>query len=410
MLTAQAGADLLDPKSWRKEAEPVMKSSAANGQYGPGHNSFTTTPDGKTDLLVYHARNYRDIKGDSLLDVNRHTRAQVIHWRADGSPDFGAPVADLGQVAAKPLFRDPVFDGAADPVLVRNVALDRWWMFYTNRRAKATDLPGVSWVHGTQIGIAESSDEGANWKYIGVADIALPPELGGQAATHWAPEIVRADDGVYHMFLTVVPGIFTDWGHPRHIVHLTSSDLRSWSNADTLKLANEKVIDAAVARLPGGGWRMWYNNEADKKSIYYADSPDLGHWTDRGRAVGDQGGEGPKVFQWKGAWWMITDVWKGLAVYRSQDGLAWKRQADNLLQQPGQGADDQVKGGHADVVVSGGRAYLFYFTHPGRRGADADKDGVEQRRSSLQVTELIQEGDTLRAERDAPTRIALRND
>jgi GH43 family beta-xylosidase len=410
MLTAQAGADLLDPKSWRKETEPVMKSSAANGQYGPGHNSFTTTPDGKTDLLVYHARNYRDIKGDSLLDVNRHTRAQVIHWRADGSPDFGTPVADLGQIAAKPLFRDPVFDGAADPVLVRNVALDRWWMFYTNRRAKATGLPGVSWVHGTQIGIAESSDEGASWKYIGVADIALPPELGGQAATHWAPEIVRADDGVYHMFLTVVPGIFTDWGHPRHIVHLTSSDLRSWSNADTLKLANEKVIDAAVARLPGGGWRMWYNNEADKKSIYYADSPDLGHWTDRGRAVGDQGGEGPKVFQWKGAWWMITDVWKGLAVYRSQDGLAWKRQADNLLQQPGQGADDQVKGGHADVVVSGGRAYLFYFTHPGRRGADADKDGVEQRRSSLQVTELIQEGDTLRAERDAPTRITLRND
>jgi hypothetical protein len=212
------------------------------------------------------------------------------------------------------------------------------------------------------------------------------------------------------MFLTVVPGIFTDWKHPRHIVHLTSTDLRTWGNAKTLKLANEKVIDAAVMRLPGGGWRMWYNNEVDKKSIYYADSTDLSNWTDRGRAVADQGGEGPKVFQWKGAWWMITDVWKGLAVYRSQDGLAWKRQAGNLVEQPGKGADDQVKGGHADVVVSGGRAYLFYFTHPGRRGADADKDGVEQRRSSLQVTELIQEGDSLRTERDAPTRITLRND
>jgi hypothetical protein len=193
-------------------------------------------------------------------------------------------------------------------------------------------------------------------------------------------------------------------------VHLTSTDLRTWGNAQTLKLANEKMIDAAVMRLPGGGWRMWYNNEADKKSIYFADSTDLSNWTERGRAVADEGGEGPKVFQWKGAWWMITDVWKGLAVYRSQDGLAWKRQKGNLLQQPGQGADDQVIGGHADVVVSGGRAYLFYFTHPGRRGADAAKDGVEQRRSSLQVTELIQEGDTLRVERDAPTRITLRND
>ena len=33
-------------------------------------------------------------------------------------------------------------------------------MFYTNRRANVTDAPGVSWVHGTPIGIAESSDGG----------------------------------------------------------------------------------------------------------------------------------------------------------------------------------------------------------------------------------------------------------
>ena len=116
------------------------------------------------------------------------------------------------------------------------------------------------------------------------------------------------------------------------------------------------------------------------------------------------------MFQWTGAWWMITDVWHGLAVYRSQDGLNWKRQPGNLVEQPGKGEDDQVKGGHADVVVSGGRAFLFYFTHPGRRGPDEKKDGVEQRRSAIQVSELIQSGDTLSTDRDAPTRILLRND
>jgi GH43 family beta-xylosidase len=410
MLTANVNANLLDPAAWTKSAEPVFKTSSENGQYGPGHNAFTTTPDGKTDVLLYHARNYRDIKGDSLRDPNRHTRAQAIRWRADGTPDFGAPVADRGQVAAKPLFRDPVFDGAADPVLVRNAALGRWWMFYTNRRATATGLPGVSWVHGTKIGIAESADDGATWNYAGTADIALPPELGGPDATHWAPDIVRADDGVYHMFLTVVPGIFTDWKHPRHIVHLTSADLRTWRNAQIVTLASPKVIDAAVARLPGGGWRMWYNNEQDRKSIYYADSTDLVTWADRGRAVADQSGEGPKVFQWKGAWWMITDVWRGLAVYRSLDGAGWTRQAGNLLQGPGQGADDQVQGGHPDVVVSGDRAFLFYFTHPGKRGPDAAKDGAEQRRSSIQVTELFLDGDSLRVERDTPTRVLLRAD
>ncbi|RZA35687.1 MAG: alpha-N-arabinofuranosidase [Lysobacteraceae bacterium] len=94
MLTAPESADLLDAAAWTKSALPVFQSSAATGQYGPGHNSFTTTPDGKQDILVYHARNYREIKGDSLFDPNRHTRAQSIAWRPDGTPDFGVPVAD----------------------------------------------------------------------------------------------------------------------------------------------------------------------------------------------------------------------------------------------------------------------------------------------------------------------------
>jgi GH43 family beta-xylosidase len=94
MLTADASANLLDPAVWKKSPQPVFRSSEQNGQYGPGHNSFTTTPDGKTDVLVYHARSYRDIKGDPLHDPNRHTRAQAIQWRSDGTPDFGEPVKD----------------------------------------------------------------------------------------------------------------------------------------------------------------------------------------------------------------------------------------------------------------------------------------------------------------------------
>ena len=326
-----------------------------------------------------------------------------------------AQVASVpGKVAAKPLFRDPVFDGAADPVVIRNEARGTWWMFYTNRRANAEGLSGVSWVHGTRIGIAESRDQGASWSYVGTADIELPAALGGPDATHWAPDVVRTGDGSYHMFLTVVPGVFTDWNHPRRIVHLTSTDLRSWRNARDITLASDRVIDAAVTRLPGGGWRMWYNNERDHKSIYYADSPDLDTWTERGKVVADQAGEGPKVFQWRGAWWMITDVWRGLAVYRSLDATNWTRQPANLLQQAGAGIDDGAIGGHCDVVVEGERAWLFYFTHPGRGkltgGAGTGTDGSAQRRSVIQVTELILDGDKLRVERDTPTRIALGKD
>ena len=94
LLWAGEGADLLDPASWHKLPTPVFKTDASAGQFGPGHNSFTTTLDGGTDLLVYHARNYRDIVGDPLNDPNRHARVQAFGWHADGFPDFGIPVAD----------------------------------------------------------------------------------------------------------------------------------------------------------------------------------------------------------------------------------------------------------------------------------------------------------------------------
>jgi GH43 family beta-xylosidase len=94
LLSAPGDADLLRAESWTKSPEPVFHSDAAASQFGPGHNSFTTTPDGKTDILVYHARNYEKIHGDPLRNHDRATRAQVLRWRPDGSPDFGAPVPD----------------------------------------------------------------------------------------------------------------------------------------------------------------------------------------------------------------------------------------------------------------------------------------------------------------------------
>ena len=94
LLTASEESDLLNPASWMKSPTPVFASNAVTGQYGPGHNCFTTSPDGAEDILVYHARNYKEIQGDPLWDPNRHTRAQVLRWNADGTPDFGIPVPD----------------------------------------------------------------------------------------------------------------------------------------------------------------------------------------------------------------------------------------------------------------------------------------------------------------------------
>ncbi|MER5183024.1 glycoside hydrolase family 43 protein [Streptomyces sp. NPDC002896] len=94
LLTADADSDLMDPASWTKSPTPVFTSNDATQQYGPGHNSFTVAEDGRTDVLVYHARQYKEIIGDPLNDPNRHTRIQRLGWNADGTPDFGTPVPD----------------------------------------------------------------------------------------------------------------------------------------------------------------------------------------------------------------------------------------------------------------------------------------------------------------------------
>ena len=94
MLVAEEGSDLLSPRAWKKLDHPVFGTSYPHHVYGPGHNSFTVSEDGKTDLLVYHARNYTEIEGDPLYDPNRHTRVQPINWLPDGMPDFGTPIEE----------------------------------------------------------------------------------------------------------------------------------------------------------------------------------------------------------------------------------------------------------------------------------------------------------------------------
>lgn len=95
LLSASETSDLLDPNSWIKSPNPIFKTSIENSQYGPGHNCFTVSDDGNYDVLVYHARNYKELKGNPLTDPNRHARAQKLYWNEDGTPNFGVPEADF---------------------------------------------------------------------------------------------------------------------------------------------------------------------------------------------------------------------------------------------------------------------------------------------------------------------------
>ncbi|CAK9886011.1 MAG: Extracellular exo-alpha-(1-_5)-L-arabinofuranosidase [Candidatus Erwinia impunctatus] len=92
LLWIDSKDDPMCAANWHKSSEPVFTTCAEHQQYGPGHNSFTTSELGE-DILVYHARNYTEIEGDPLYDPNRHTRLKAFSWQ-EGMPDFGRPPAD----------------------------------------------------------------------------------------------------------------------------------------------------------------------------------------------------------------------------------------------------------------------------------------------------------------------------
>jgi GH43 family beta-xylosidase len=94
LLWADEDADLMDPASWNKSPEPVFYTNEELKRFGPGHNGFTVAEDDITDIMVYHARDYKEIQGASLNDPNRDTRVREVHWTEDGWPDFRQEIGD----------------------------------------------------------------------------------------------------------------------------------------------------------------------------------------------------------------------------------------------------------------------------------------------------------------------------
>jgi hypothetical protein len=310
-----------------------------------------------------------------------------------------------------PLYRDPIYDGAADPVLVYNKAEKEWTMLYTQRRANVQS-PGVAFCYGTAIGVATSKDHGHIWVYRGALN--LEHERGQN--TFWAPDVVF-DKGVYHMFVVYIPGVYSQWGGDSHLVHYTSKNLWDWKYEGPLNLPDHNIIDPTLMKLPDGKWHMWYKDQKLGSITMSAESSDLVNWKVADKpAIEGRAHEGPKIFWFKDYYWMITDEWQGQRVYRSKDAKTWEHQG-LVLDKPGHRPEDTPTGAHADVVVSEGHAYIIYFTHPGRKkhfedgGLDADGAySYSTKRTSIHAAELEFNGETLVCDRDKPFSFWLADD
>jgi GH43 family beta-xylosidase len=84
-LTYNGVGGILNPGSWTKASGPVFQKTAEIA--GVGHASFTKSPDGSQDWIVYHA--HPSPGGDPNARV---IRIQPFTFNANGTPNFGSPI------------------------------------------------------------------------------------------------------------------------------------------------------------------------------------------------------------------------------------------------------------------------------------------------------------------------------
>jgi len=311
-----------------------------------------------------------------------------------------------GGKVPKPLFTDPNYHGSCDPEMIWNPHAKEWWIFYTARRASREHGSYV----GTPIGVAASPDL-IHWRFAGYCSFDGQPGQPDMPVTFWAPGLIR-DGDTFHMFVTYKDNAEPPWGGKGTIRHYTASAddlLAGWKLAADPEFAQPDPIDATLIRI-GEAFRAYYR-VGQNGGIQWAVSTDLSHWENRGQCAGDVNApaskrgfgyqEAPYVFQFGGAYWMLTDPHKGLAVYRSTDATTWELQG-RILEAPGAGAKDASLARHPSVAVVNDRAFLCYHVEPGRPypTPPPERRTVEQKLSFLQITELKIEGDQLRCDRD----------
>ncbi len=94
LLWIDEDKDIMDIANWNKSPGPVFYTNEDLKRYGPGHNSFTVSEDGTKTVMIYHARDYKNIQGHELSDINRATRAREVKWLESGFPDFMQLIGD----------------------------------------------------------------------------------------------------------------------------------------------------------------------------------------------------------------------------------------------------------------------------------------------------------------------------
>lgn len=341
---------------------------------------------------------------DAPNPLTGHVLSFEVKSDPQNKPANKLPQVSYGDVYA-PLFADPHYNGSCDPEIVWNPVLEKWFVYYTARRATRTSASYV----GTPIGVLSSTDL-RNWEFLGYCSFDGTEGKPDNETTHWAPGIIAVGDEL-HMFATFKNSAKPPWGGDgviRHYVTSASEPLRGWKLADVPSFQQPDPIDVSLIKV--GDLFHAYYRVGKGGGIHWATSKDLSSWENHGACSGEINAkergfgyqEAPYVFSFGDRFWMVTDPHDGLAVFHSPDSVHWTQQ-ERILRDPGKREADHTLARHPSVAVVDDRAFIFYHTEPNRPypSPPAEKRTVPQKISFLQIAELKLIDGTLTCDRNA---------
>lgn len=89
LLTLKDNGDPIKAEDWTKAQMPIFSKNVENKAFGPGHNAFFKSPDGKEDWIIYHANS----NAGEGCSTKRNIRIQKITFSETGDPVLSIPVA-----------------------------------------------------------------------------------------------------------------------------------------------------------------------------------------------------------------------------------------------------------------------------------------------------------------------------
>ncbi|GAV01452.1 hypothetical protein RvY_12162 [Ramazzottius varieornatus] len=302
MLRINKTKDPMVIGNWYKNPEPVFVKNVTEGVYGPGHASFTVSPDGTEHWMVYHAMN------KTYADGNwRQARIQKMSVDSQGVPVFPEAVGfnrELEVPSGSPkMFRNPILDRDAP---------DPWILRYNNTYLMTFTMHDCIVIY--------QSDKLEDWRNATTATIYTPPP--NMYYELWAPEIHLIRGNLY--------------------IYYTATTNRSGTEGHRMY-----VLRCNDARNPLGNWTF------EGKIL----DPICDWWAIDGTVL--QHVNGKMYFIWAGRWeyadW-TTDHLLQLLIAEMSDPLTIIRGSTRLLNRPA--LDWEMHGDEVHYGVSEGPAVI----------------------------------------------------